>query len=178
MARALPPVQSRKALDERDTRTGASLRTSRWRVLLGQQGPQMSGAPWNAGLDRRGLQEDRGAQSRAVRGAVVSLIESQERGITDYSPRARRYATVNPTTGEHLRDYPSATLAELDQLVEAAHQGFLAWRRWSVSERAGVLQRAGELMLERQEELGGSDPLIILDLDAGRRPGGDRGSRC
>jgi len=83
---------------------------------------------------------------------VVLLIGSQ-RPVTNNPTGARQYATVDPATGEHLRSYSFSTLAELDDLLEAAHQGFLAWRRWSVSERAGVLRRAAELMLERQEEL-------------------------
>jgi succinate-semialdehyde dehydrogenase/glutarate-semialdehyde dehydrogenase len=65
---------------------------------------------------------------------------------------ARRYATVNPYTGETEQEFPFLETGEIDGVVERAHAAFLEWRRRSVEERAQVVGRAAELMLERKDE--------------------------
>lgn len=44
-------------------------------------------------------------------------------------------------------------MVDLNNVVDTANEGFLAWRDRPISKRSGVLQGAGELMLQRQEEL-------------------------
>lgn len=65
---------------------------------------------------------------------------------------ARRYATVNPYTGETEQEFPFLETGEIDGVIERAHAAFGEWRRRSVEERAAVVAKAAELMLERKDE--------------------------
>jgi succinate-semialdehyde dehydrogenase/glutarate-semialdehyde dehydrogenase len=65
---------------------------------------------------------------------------------------ARKYATVNPYTGETEAEFPFLDTAEVDGVIEQAHAAFLEWRRRPVTDRAAVVRRAAELMLERKDE--------------------------
>jgi succinate-semialdehyde dehydrogenase / glutarate-semialdehyde dehydrogenase len=65
---------------------------------------------------------------------------------------ARPYRTVNPYTGETEQEFPFLDTAEIDGIIEKAHAAFLEWRRRPVEERAQIVGRAGELMLERKDE--------------------------
>jgi succinate-semialdehyde dehydrogenase/glutarate-semialdehyde dehydrogenase len=65
---------------------------------------------------------------------------------------ARRYATVNPYTGQTEKEFPFLETGEIDGVIERAHAAFLEWRRRPAEERAAVVGRAGELMLERKDE--------------------------
>jgi succinate-semialdehyde dehydrogenase/glutarate-semialdehyde dehydrogenase len=64
----------------------------------------------------------------------------------------RPYATVNPYTGEVEKEFPFLETAAIDGVVEKAHAAFLEWRDRPVEERARIVGRAGELMLERKDE--------------------------
>ncbi len=64
----------------------------------------------------------------------------------------RPYATVNPYTGETEKEFPFLGTSDIDGVVERAHAAFLEWRRRPVEERAQIVGRAAELMLERQDE--------------------------
>jgi succinate-semialdehyde dehydrogenase/glutarate-semialdehyde dehydrogenase len=66
---------------------------------------------------------------------------------------AHHYATVNPYTGETVREFDTLTRDEVDAAVATAHEAFGRWRRRPISERAAVVRRAGELMLERRDRL-------------------------
>lgn len=65
----------------------------------------------------------------------------------------RTFDVVNPATGEILGLLPLADPADLDLALEAAERGFRTWRVAEPQQRAAVLQRAAQLLLERQEEL-------------------------
>jgi succinate-semialdehyde dehydrogenase/glutarate-semialdehyde dehydrogenase len=65
---------------------------------------------------------------------------------------ARPYRTVNPYTGETEKEFPFLDRGEIDGVIERAHAAFLEWRRRPVEERAQIVGRAGELMLERKDE--------------------------
>ena len=65
---------------------------------------------------------------------------------------ARPYATVNPYTGETEKEFPFLDAGEIDGVIERAHAAFGEWRRRPVEERAQIVGRAAELMLERQDE--------------------------
>jgi acyl-CoA reductase-like NAD-dependent aldehyde dehydrogenase len=81
-------------------------------------------------------------------GGVVSITRSPEQAKSS-SVGERRYATVNPATGEHLRDFPFLKDDQINAVVDAAHQAFLGWRDWPVTERAQVVARAAQLLAER-----------------------------
>ena len=65
---------------------------------------------------------------------------------------ARPYATVNPYTGEKEKEFPFLESGQIDGVIEKAHAAFLEWRRRPIEERARIVGRAAELMLERQDE--------------------------
>jgi succinate-semialdehyde dehydrogenase/glutarate-semialdehyde dehydrogenase len=73
----------------------------------------------------------------------------------------RRFATVNPATGEVVREFPFLPSNEVTAVVEKAHDAFLSWREWPVAERARVVRRAGDLMAERANTLA---RLITLEM--------------
>jgi succinate-semialdehyde dehydrogenase/glutarate-semialdehyde dehydrogenase len=65
----------------------------------------------------------------------------------------RPYATVNPYTGQTEKEFPFLETGEIDGVVERAHAAFDEWGRRPVEERAAIVGRAAELMLERKDEL-------------------------
>ncbi|WP_116452627.1 NAD-dependent succinate-semialdehyde dehydrogenase [Blastococcus litoris] len=65
----------------------------------------------------------------------------------------RRYATVNPFTGETEQEFDFTPTEAIDGIVGRAHAAFQEWRQRSVEDRAAVVRRAAELMDERRDEL-------------------------
>jgi succinate-semialdehyde dehydrogenase/glutarate-semialdehyde dehydrogenase len=65
----------------------------------------------------------------------------------------RPYVTVNPYTNETVRTFESLDSEDADRAVEAANDAFASWRRRPIEERARIVHRAGELTLERGEDL-------------------------
>ncbi|WP_040163860.1 NAD-dependent succinate-semialdehyde dehydrogenase [Microbacterium gorillae] len=64
------------------------------------------------------------------------------------------YVVTDPSTGQRVAEYPTATAAEVEQAVAIAHEAFAGWSRSStVADRASLLHRAAELHRERREEL-------------------------
>ena len=71
------------------------------------------------------------------------------------------YKSVNPATGETLREFPEATDAEIGQAVTAAHAAYAQWRAEPVQARSKVIARVAELYRERADELAA---LIALEM--------------
>jgi succinate-semialdehyde dehydrogenase/glutarate-semialdehyde dehydrogenase len=65
---------------------------------------------------------------------------------------SRPYRTVNPYTGEVEQEFDFLPTDAVDGVVEKAHAAWLEWRRRPVEDRAQIVGRAGELMLERKDE--------------------------
>ncbi|MBN8867869.1 MAG: aldehyde dehydrogenase family protein, partial [Solirubrobacterales bacterium] len=64
------------------------------------------------------------------------------------------YAVVNPATGEQIKEYPTISDADLDAAIGRAEDAFKGWSRdTSVSERAAIIKRVGDLHVERREAL-------------------------
>ena len=76
----------------------------------------------------------------------------------------RRYATVNPFTGEMEKAFDFTPTEEIDGIIGRAHAAYQEWRQRSVEERAGVVRRAAELMDERRDELAG-----LITTEMGKR---------
>jgi succinate-semialdehyde dehydrogenase / glutarate-semialdehyde dehydrogenase len=65
-----------------------------------------------------------------------------------------QYAVVDPATGERVKEYPTATDAEVMDAVSSAHTTFQEWARGaSVADRAALVGRVGELHTERRQQL-------------------------
>ncbi|SDT38874.1 succinate semialdehyde dehydrogenase [Pseudomonas asplenii] len=58
-------------------------------------------------------------------------------------------AVINPATGHEIGRVPLATTADLDHALDVTQQGFATWRQTVPDQRARVLKRAADLILER-----------------------------
>jgi succinate-semialdehyde dehydrogenase/glutarate-semialdehyde dehydrogenase len=63
------------------------------------------------------------------------------------------FSVVNPSTGEVLGKVPSAGREETKAAIKAADKAFPAWSRRTAHERAALLLRLRDLMLEHREDL-------------------------
>src|SRR5438067_5214792 len=59
----------------------------------------------------------------------------------------------NPATGEIIGTVPKLSAAETRQAIEAANRAFPAWSKKTGKERAAVLRRWFDLMMENQDDL-------------------------
>ncbi len=59
----------------------------------------------------------------------------------------------NPATGQAIAAVPRMGAAETRRAIEAAHRALPGWRSLLARERARILRRWADLMLDRQEEL-------------------------
>ncbi|HMH92404.1 MAG TPA: NAD-dependent succinate-semialdehyde dehydrogenase [Streptosporangiaceae bacterium] len=63
------------------------------------------------------------------------------------------YQVVNPATGQLEREYPTATDAEISEILGRAERGYASWRRSPKAERADILRRVAQLYADRADEL-------------------------
>ncbi len=61
--------------------------------------------------------------------------------------------TVNPVTGENIKEYNYMSNDEVNKIVDASHEAFLKWRSTSHEERAKVIKSIGETLVKYKEEL-------------------------
>lgn len=64
-------------------------------------------------------------------------------------------AVVNPATGEEIGQVPLATAEDLDHALEVARLSFDQWRQTVPDQRAKILKRAADLILERAPHIAG-----------------------
>jgi succinate-semialdehyde dehydrogenase / glutarate-semialdehyde dehydrogenase len=64
-----------------------------------------------------------------------------------------KYQVVNPATGQLEREYPTATDAEISEILGRAERGYASWRRRLKAERAEILRRVAQLYADRAGEL-------------------------
>ena len=81
-------------------------------------------------------------------------------------------ATINPTTGETVREFVALTKAEIEDKLSAAHRAAASWRAAPIAERANVVRRAGELLDERKIEYG---RLMTLEMGKPLKAGIEEG---
>jgi succinate-semialdehyde dehydrogenase / glutarate-semialdehyde dehydrogenase len=60
--------------------------------------------------------------------------------------------SVNPATGQTLREYPEAGPREQAAALQAVHHAFEEWRHAGFPERAAPLRRAAALLRQRQQD--------------------------
>ena len=61
--------------------------------------------------------------------------------------------TVNPATGEDIKNYDYMSNDEVNKIVDASHNAFLEWRTVSHEERGRVIKSIGDKLMEYKEEL-------------------------
>lgn len=64
------------------------------------------------------------------------------------------FAVLNPATGETIAQVAKAGKAETEQAIAAAHAAFPAWRAKTAKQRAEILNRWYQLMIENKSWLG------------------------
>ena len=84
-------------------------------------------------------------------------------------------ATINPATGETLREFDALSDADLDTRLERAAQAFRRWRSTPVAERAAVVSRAGAI-LDRQRDRYGR--LMTLEMGKPLKAAGEEAAKC
>ncbi|MGZ7021547.1 MAG: NAD-dependent succinate-semialdehyde dehydrogenase [Ilumatobacteraceae bacterium] len=67
---------------------------------------------------------------------------------------ASLYAVTDPSTGEVVKEYPTATDQQIEAAIAAASKAHREWsRNSSVADRAALIRKVGELHNERKAEL-------------------------
>src|SRR5690606_40490935 len=61
--------------------------------------------------------------------------------------------SINPATGELVREYEALSSRDVDDAIRAAREGFLQWRETTVAERAALLNRAAEALEASKADL-------------------------
>jgi succinate-semialdehyde dehydrogenase/glutarate-semialdehyde dehydrogenase len=69
------------------------------------------------------------------------------------SDTGETFPVLNPATGEELAQVPRMGAAETRRAIEAAQRVLPDWRAKTAKERAAILRRLADLMLEREDEL-------------------------
>jgi betaine-aldehyde dehydrogenase len=72
--------------------------------------------------------------------------------FVDTSSR-KRFASINPATGETLAEVEEADASTIDEAVEAAHRGFAVWSTTPGSERGRILRRTADILRSKNEPL-------------------------
>ncbi len=77
----------------------------------------------------------------------------------------RTFEDVNPATGETLAQIAEASADDVDRAVRAARRAFDEgpWRKMKAMERAALLRKVGELILQRKDEL-----IQLESMDSGK----------
>lgn len=61
--------------------------------------------------------------------------------------------TVNPTTGENIKDYSYMSNDEVNKIIDASHKAFMDWRLVSAEERSKVIKSIGDTLMTYKDEL-------------------------
>ncbi len=64
------------------------------------------------------------------------------------------YQVVNPATGKLESEYPTATDAEISDVLARAERGYASWRRTPKAERAEILRRVAQLYARPRRRAG------------------------
>ncbi|WP_194850276.1 NAD-dependent succinate-semialdehyde dehydrogenase [Nonlabens antarcticus] len=61
--------------------------------------------------------------------------------------------TIDPTTGEKIKDYPLMSSGEINSTIENCHKAFKEWKLKSPKERGEVLKKIGQKLIEHKSDL-------------------------
>jgi succinate-semialdehyde dehydrogenase/glutarate-semialdehyde dehydrogenase len=73
--------------------------------------------------------------------------------------------TVNPTTGQKLREYPVHSAAEVNRILVNAARGAEGWKREPILRRRDVLKKIADLLRRDQAQLA-----ALMQSEMGKRP--------
>ena len=84
-------------------------------------------------------------------------------------------ASVNPATGQTIREFEELSDAALETRLARAHDAFGRWRRTPVAARAAVIARLGELLEAEKEQLG---RVMTLEMGKPLRAAIEEAAKC
>jgi succinate-semialdehyde dehydrogenase/glutarate-semialdehyde dehydrogenase len=84
-------------------------------------------------------------------------------------------ATINPATGETLREFDALSDTDLETRLDQAAQAFQRWRSTPVADRAAVVSRAGAI-LEREKDRYGR--LMTLEMGKTLKSAVEEAAKC
>ena len=61
--------------------------------------------------------------------------------------------SINPFTGEFIKEYPEHSKQEIAQIIEAVQNEWLKWKETTFEYRCGLVRNAAQILRERKEEL-------------------------
>lgn len=73
--------------------------------------------------------------------------------MTATTPTQHSYLTLNPATGELLREYPNVDDAELEAKLAKAHAAYLVWRDVPIKERVALFTKVADLIEAKLPQL-------------------------
>jgi len=65
------------------------------------------------------------------------------------------FTSINPATGEQLREYPTWSAEEVECVLAAVANATAAWQKTGIDERCALMSRAAEVLRRRRDELAG-----------------------
>jgi succinate-semialdehyde dehydrogenase / glutarate-semialdehyde dehydrogenase len=80
------------------------------------------------------------------------------------------YRSINPATGEALKTFPEHTDQQMMEALATSDKAFVFWANRPVEERAAIISRAAQLLLERKIQLA-----RLATLEMGKRIAESRG---
>jgi succinate-semialdehyde dehydrogenase/glutarate-semialdehyde dehydrogenase len=83
--------------------------------------------------------------------------------------------SINPTTGEAIRDYEETSPRRVDEIVASCHETFLDWRRARFADRAVLMKKAAAVLRENAEEYA---RLMALEMGKVLREGRSEIEKC
>src|SRR5690242_5111935 len=83
--------------------------------------------------------------------------------------------TVNPATGEQLREFVPLTPRDIEAKLARADEARHRWARVPVAERAAVVRRAGDILEQRKEQYG---RLMTLEMGKTYKSAIEESAKC
>lgn len=78
-------------------------------------------------------------------------------------PHTEHFTVTNPATGEPIANVARAGAAQTQWAIQAAHDALSSWRQSTGKQRAALLRRWADLMLQHQDDLA-----LILSTEQGK----------
>src|SRR5579864_3939787 len=84
-------------------------------------------------------------------------------------------ATINPATGQTIKNFDALTDAQVDQKIQRAAEAFPAFRKLAFADRARMMMRAAEILESEKDSLA---HLMTLEMGKTLRSAVDEAVKC
>ena len=82
-----------------------------------------------------------------------ALLETRAYVNGEWVSRGTTFAVFNPATGDCIAHVADMTVADTTTAIDAAHTAKAGWAEWTGKERAGVLRKWFDLMVDNADDL-------------------------